>query len=110
MNKLLETLELCSGIDALQPAIRSLCARFGSISRLDILPASHLGKRQALCFLRMETPEQEEKIVSELGVGRFGGDLILVVDLVPRAAANAETMFADQSIPLWGAHPRRIAM
>jgi hypothetical protein len=110
MNKLLETLELCDGIDALQPALHSLCARFGSISRLDILPASHLGKRQALCFLRMETPEQEEKIVRELGVGRFGGDLILVVDLVQREAANAETMFADQSIPRWENHPRRIAM
>ncbi len=110
MNKLLEQLEQCDGIDSLHPAMLSLCARFGSISRLDILPASHLGKRQALCFLRMDTPEQEEKIVRELGVGRFGGDLILVVDLVQREAANAETMFIKQSVPRWGDKSRRIAM
>ena len=111
MNNLLESLEQCDGIDALQPAMRSLCARFGSISRLDILPASHLGKRQALCFLRMDTPEQEEKIVLELGVGRFGGDLILVVDLGQRqAAANAEVMFASHPAHLGDSPRQHLAM
>ena len=110
MNKLLETLEGCDDIDTLHPALHSLCSRFGSIARLDILPASHLGKRQALCFLRMDTEEQEEKIVQELGVGRFGGDLILVVDLLPLEAANAEQMFSGSSTSLWGDERRRTAM
>ena len=110
MNKLLETLEGCDDIDTLHPALHALCSRFGSIARLDILPASHLGKRQALCFLRMDTDEQEEKIVHELGVGRFGGDLILVVDLVQLEAANAEQMFAKHSTTRWGDQPRRVAM
>ncbi len=110
MKKLLEALEGCDGIDALRPALHSLCSRFGSIARLDILPASHLGKRQALCFLRMNTPEQEEKIVQELGVGRFGGDLILVVDLLPLEAANAEQMFSGNSSARWGDQLRRTAI
>ncbi len=75
--------------------MRLLCADFGAISRLDILPASHLGKRQALCFLRMATLEQEEKMIRELGIGRFGGDLILVVDLLQREAANAGVFFNE---------------
>jgi hypothetical protein len=74
MNKLLEPLQHCDGMDELHRAMHSLCEGFGSISRLDILPASHLGKRQALCFLRMETSEQEEYIARELGIGRFGGN------------------------------------
>lgn len=110
MNKLLQALEQCDGIDTLHPALVSLCARFGSIARLDILPASHLGKRQALCFLRMDTPEQEEKIVRELGVGRFGGDLILVVDLGQREAANADRMFEPGSTSRWSEMPRCSAM
>jgi hypothetical protein len=110
MNKLLEPLAKCESMEELQSAMQSLCASFGDISRLDILPASHLGRRQALCFLRMDTREQEEKIVHELGVGRFGGDLILVVDLVPLEAANAQQMFAGNSTTRWGDEPRRAAM
>ncbi|MES2509024.1 MAG: RNA-binding protein [Pseudomonadota bacterium] len=104
MNPLLESLEQCESIGDLRPEMRSLCARYGAISRLDILPASHLGKKQALCFLRMATPEQEEKLVRELGVGRFGGDLILVVDLAQREAAGQHFKYSSQST--LGAAPR----
>lgn len=97
MKKRLETLERCDGIDKLHPALRLLCADFGAISRLDILPASHLGKRQALCFLRMDTVQQEENMIRELGIGRFGGDLILVVDLMQREAANGDVWFFNES-------------
>ena len=66
----------------------SLCSRFGSIARLDILAAGQAGKRQALCFLRMDSPEQERALMSELGVGRFGGDLVVIVDLHTAASVN----------------------
>jgi hypothetical protein len=68
-------------ISTLRPALHSLCSRFGSVARLDILAASQAGKRQALCFLRMDSAEQEHQLMSELGVGRFGGDLVVIVDL-----------------------------
>ena len=48
---------------------------------LDILAASQAGKRQALCFLRMVSADQENQLMRELGVGRFGGDLVVIVDL-----------------------------
>lgn len=84
MNNLLQPLQNCAEITDLKPALQSICARFGSVARLDILAASQAGKRQALCFLRMDSPDQEDELVRELGVGRFGGDLVLVIDLLPR--------------------------
>ena len=81
MNPTLEHLKNCTDIGAVRPALHSLCSRFGSIARLDILAASQAGKRQALCFLRMDSPEHERQLMSELGFGRFGGDLVVIVDL-----------------------------
>ncbi|WP_096698167.1 hypothetical protein [Polaromonas sp. AER18D-145] len=68
-------------IGTLRPALHSLCSRYGSVARLDILAASQAGKRQALCFLRMGSAAQEQQLMHELGVGRFGGDLVVIVDL-----------------------------
>lgn len=68
-------------ISTLRPALHSLCSRFGSVARLDILAARQAGRRQALCFLRMGSVEQESHLMNELGVGRFGGDLVVIVDL-----------------------------
>ncbi len=81
MNTTFEQLKNCADISDLRPALHSLCSRFGSVARLDILAASQSGKRQALCFLRMSSAEQEQQLMNELGVGRFGGDLVVIVDL-----------------------------
>ncbi|HEX5287088.1 MAG TPA: RNA-binding protein [Polaromonas sp.] len=81
MGNPLDSLKKCSDIGSLRLGLGSLCSRFGSITRLDILTARQAGKRQALCFLRMGSPEQEQQVMSELGVGRFGGDLVVVIDL-----------------------------
>lgn len=81
MENPLDKLKNFSDISALRAALYSLCSRFGSILRLDILTACQAGKRQALCFLRMDSAEQEQHVMSELGVGRFGEDIVLVIDL-----------------------------
>jgi hypothetical protein len=81
MHNDLEQLKNCADINALKVKLCSLCSRFGSIARLEILTARQAGKRQALCFLRMGSPEQERKVMNALGVGRFGGDLVVVIDL-----------------------------
>ena len=82
-----------SDISTLKPALHSLCSRFGSVARLDILAASQAGKRQALCFLRMGSADQENQLMRELGVGRFGGDLVVIVDLqTPGVASAHQTM------------------
>ena len=85
MNALFDQLKNCIDVNDLRAALSSFCSRFGSIARLDILAATQGTIRQALCFLRMDSPEQEEALVSEFGVGRFGGDLVVVVDLPPIA-------------------------
>ena len=94
MDTTLEQLNGHSDIGALRPALLSICSRFGSIARLDILAAGQAGKRQALCFLRMDSAEQEQQLISELGVGRFGGDLVVIVDLHSQEAASNASIAA----------------
>lgn len=89
MNRLLEQLKHCTSISDLRFELSAFCSRFGSLARLDILPANQGNLRQALCFWRMKHPIEEESLISEFGVGRFGGDLVMVVDLEPTRAASA---------------------
>ena len=68
-------------VSSLKSALHQLCSEFGRISRLDILTAMHEGTKQAICFLRMERPEQEQQLMKSLGVGRFGGEVVFVLNL-----------------------------
>ncbi len=77
----LDALRLCASPDCLRAALILLCSQHGEVRRLDILPARQVGRRQVLCFLRMQTLEQEVGLMQALGIGRFGGGLVLVVDL-----------------------------
>ena len=83
MGQASEHLKKCASVSDVKREIRSLCARFGSILRIDVLLARRGGTRQAMCFWRMESPEREDEVMSEFGVGRFGGDLVVIVDLEP---------------------------
>ncbi len=87
MRLLLESLKNSADIHALRQALLILCGSYGAMARLDIVSASQSGKRQALCFLRMDSEAQELRMMRELGMGRFGGDLVLVVDLQPSSTA-----------------------
>ncbi|MEO5659254.1 MAG: hypothetical protein ABIQ90_05575 [Polaromonas sp.] len=49
------------------------------MTKLDILTATHKGARQAIYFLRMESPEKEQTLMQTLG-GHFGGEIVFVVD------------------------------
>lgn len=68
-------------VNSLKSALHQLCSEFGRITRLDILTAMHEGTKQAICFLRMERPEQEQQLMKTLGVGRFGGEVVFVLNL-----------------------------
>lgn len=70
-----------SDVASLKSALQQLCGEFGRITRLDILTAMHEGSKQAICFLRMERPEQEQRLMKTLGVGRFGGEVVFVLNL-----------------------------
>jgi hypothetical protein len=70
-----------SDVASLKTALQQLCGEFGRITRLDILTAMHEGTKQAICFLRLERPEQEQRLMKTLGVGRFGGEVVFVLNL-----------------------------
>lgn len=68
----LEKLGHCPDVATLKPALQRLCEKFGQVERLDVLTAIHQGTRQAVCFLRLDSPEKEQVLMKTLGVDRFG--------------------------------------
>ncbi|HMN22160.1 MAG TPA: RNA-binding protein [Ottowia sp.] len=71
----------CSDVAMLKSRVADVSAGYGALKRLDILTAVHEGRRQAICFMRLQTPEQEEALMRSLGVGRFDGEIVFTVDL-----------------------------
>lgn len=88
MRSSLDQLDQCPDAATLRERMHSMFINFGSIARLDIIDSMQAGRRQALCFLRMDSVDQEKRLAGELGVGRFGGDLVVIVDLHMQRAAN----------------------
>jgi hypothetical protein len=68
-------------VATLKPVLREICEEFGRVTRLDVLTSLHEGTRQAICLLRLESPEREQALMQTLGVGRFGGEIVFVVEL-----------------------------
>lgn len=94
----LDELRQYSTVDALKPALRRLCEKFGQIARLDVLTAVHEGTRQAICFLKLESQEMEHALMTTLGVGRFAGEIVFVLDLDVSSAgeeAGPSSQWAD---------------
>lgn len=84
----LRDLQQCVDVAMLTPALHGLCSHFGRIEKLAILTAVHEGAQQAICFLRLESPEKEQVLMRTLGVGRFGGEVVFVVDLKAQEGAE----------------------
>jgi hypothetical protein len=86
----LDELGHCPDVATLKPALQRLCGKFGRIARLDVLTAMHEGRKQAICFLRLDSHEKEQVLMKTLGVGCFGGEVVFVVDLsVPMTSESA---------------------
>ena len=77
----LKALTGCGNTDRLKSAVHELCAEFGKVTNIEILTMTEDEKRRALCFLRLESEAQEMQLMASLGVGRFGNDVLVVVDL-----------------------------
>ena len=82
MNNALASLAQCKDVASLRSALQTLCSGFGSVPRMDILTSTDSGKRQAVCFVRLDSPEQERQLMTQLGAGQFGSELLMVVDLM----------------------------
>lgn len=93
----LDALQQCTSISSLRVALSALCRGHGELLRLDIVPAAQAGKQQALCLMRMQTLAQEHSLMRALGIGRFGGEMVLVVSLKPwLSAGNAPVLHGDR--------------
>jgi hypothetical protein len=71
----------CTDIPSLRSAIQAQCLPFGPVSRMQILAAADHKARQVVCFFRLAAPEQEQRMMTQLGVQRFGNELFMVLDL-----------------------------
>jgi hypothetical protein len=89
MRDLLKSLAGCQDVASLRSTIYERFTEFGAIAHMDIVTMKQPGKRQALCFLRLESPTQEQRLMANPGVTRFGGELLFVVDLPTRQANSA---------------------
>ena len=65
----------------LHDQLHALFSRYGQVQRLDLVRADQGQARRVMCFLRMASESQEQALVSALGMGRFGGDLVWVLAL-----------------------------
>lgn len=77
----LEELRRSQDVDELRAKLLEISAPFGAVQRLDVLISTHEERQQAICFMRLASPEQERAFMKSIGVGRFGGEIVLVVDL-----------------------------
>src|SRR5512140_1947151 len=62
MNEVLQELSHCDDVSSLESALRAFCSGFGSVSHLDVLSMVGAEKRQAVCLLRLNSPEQERHL------------------------------------------------
>lgn len=65
----------------LKDRLHGLFSHYGQVLRLDLVRADQGSNQRVMCFVRMSTPEQEQAVVDALGLGRFGGDLVMVLAL-----------------------------
>jgi hypothetical protein len=87
----------CTDAAGLNRAIQELCTESGIVARIDIRTLVECGKRQALCFLRIDSTAQQEQLMRTLGLTRCGNDLLLIVDLAPEVA-NASAPTSETAI------------
>jgi hypothetical protein len=63
----------------LRDRLQALFALHGRVRRLDLVRADQAGQRRFLCFVRMATAQEDDAVAQALGLGRFGGDLVMLI-------------------------------
>ena len=67
--------------DDLKAAIESVCAEFGKVTVLKILPTGRARNRQCLCLLHVDSATTEKELVSRFSVFRSPRNLYTFVDV-----------------------------
>lgn len=83
MTSPLDALKKCTNLDSFRSTLQALCAPLGTVAELDIFLVEQAGHHQAMCFWRMQSDTENARIMQAWGVGRFGAELVAVVDMVP---------------------------
>ncbi len=84
MKPPLEQLKTCADLDSLRSTLHVLCAPLGTVAELEIFLVDQAGHHQAMCFWHMQSKDEDARVMRDWGVGRFGGELVTVVDLEPK--------------------------
>ena len=84
----------------LHDQVQALFSRYGQVQRLDLVRADQGQVRRVMCFLRMASESQEQALVSALGMGRFGGDLVWVLALDTAGLALPGSVHSPQLRPV----------
>jgi hypothetical protein len=66
---------------SLRWAIESVCAGFGSVKSLRILPATRDEGLQCACLLRLDSAAAERTLKSSLFAGEFHPDIVFMADV-----------------------------
>jgi hypothetical protein len=88
MKPPLDQLKTCADIGSLRSRLQTLCAPLGVVAELAVFLVEQAGHRQAMCFWHMQSEKEDAQVMRVWGVGRFGGELVAVVDLEPVEAAS----------------------
>jgi hypothetical protein len=94
MQEWMKMLAGCKDVANLRPALNELFTEFGEIARMEILTMTQPGKRQALCFFQVETAAQEQQLMANFGVTRFGDQLLFILDF-PTEQTNIDGQSKD---------------
>jgi hypothetical protein len=82
MNKALRTrFPLPSNEKELRAAIQGICAEFGQLANIHILPASDLDGLQCTCFIRLDDSAAQSALRSRHHVLIFDSDLGFFADV-----------------------------
>jgi hypothetical protein len=90
-NELRTRFPLFLNVESLRSAIEIVCAQFGTLKYLEILPparASGSQTLQCICLLRLDSAESEAALMSKLEVEEFGGYLVFFADVDERCTGT----------------------
>lgn len=67
----------------LRERLHALLSAHGQVCRLDLVHTDQGQAGRVLCFVRMSSTQEEQAVAQALGLGRFGGDLVMVLRVSP---------------------------
>ena len=77
---------------SLKAAIQSVCAKFGRVTYLDVLPAKREPHLRCACFLRLDSLAAESRLRTEFVVGNYVGQIQFFADVDEENWTGSKTL------------------